>query len=165
MSSNPPVSSLCRWVPFTHVMQCVAPTSNMIVSGSCPGGQYWQSKPTDEILPGGHTSQTVLSAFGDRPAGQASQLSPVADTQPRLLLKIEVFVHDTQRSAMTAHGCVARGHWLQMPCCPAWPAGHGPQADRPLFGMDPSAHGTQPTWSDVNKPGSLHSMQALPVAL
>ena len=38
----------------------------------------------------------------DRPAGQASHVSPVADTHPRLLLKIVVFVHDTQRSAMTA---------------------------------------------------------------
>jgi len=138
MSSNPLVSSLCRWVPFTHVMQCVAPTSNMIVSGSCPGGQYWQSKPTDEILPGGHTSQTVLSAFGDRSAGQA----PLADIQPRLLLKIDVFVHDTQQSATTARGSFARGHWVHMPCCPAWTAGYGPQADRPLFGMNPCTRDT-----------------------
>ena len=146
MSSAPPVSSLCRCVPSTQVRQCVAPTSNAILFGSLPTGQYLHLKPTSENFPGTQTSQTVFSKFGARPLGHSVHSTPVADTQPRALVKISVSVQATQRSAMIARvaasmrGCVPRPHCSQIPSTPAWPAGHVWQAERVAVGMVPSAH-------------------------
>ena len=151
MSRAPPVSSLWRWVPFTHAIQCVAPMPNEIVSGSEPRGQYWQSKPTAEILPGGHTSHTVCSTFGDRPAAHASHDTPVPETHPRVLSKIAESVQTTQLSAMTARdtasirGCVPSAHCEQSPLSPACPTGHGWHAEAMAFGISPSAQAMQLT--------------------
>ena len=171
MSSAPPDSSLCRCMPSSHVMQCVAPTSNAIVSGSWPVGQYWQSMPVDENFPGVQTSHTVCSAFGARPAGHASQMTPDDDTQPLELLKKEASVHATQRSAIVARelgsirGCVPSGHCSQTPATPAEPAGQASHDDRTAVGIMPSSQAPHATRSDVYTPGSRHGAQLCPSVL
>jgi len=121
ISRVPPISSLCRWVPLTHEIQWVAPTSKEIVSGSSPAPQYWQFNPSDENLPGTQTSHTVCSAFGARPLGHTSQTIPVGETHPLVSLNRSPLVHDTHESAMISRvsvsmfGCVPRPHCSHTP--------------------------------------------------